>query len=820
MSLGRRYVSLVTTHPRAVILALLLLTLVVGGGVVFLDGEIEMVTFSVDSEERDAMQFADEHFASTDHRVTLVVVRDGDVLAPDSIHETMRLQEAIRANETVADTLADERSTVGVGNAIAFVSNPDLTEVGYTIDDELAEIDGHSREEIVEDFAEAIEIDDLVPGDRPSVATLMPAAYQPGDAEAEARLVLVVHDENVADDDLLTAQRAIADHVDSEVVTTDAYTFGEELTFDRGADATAASFVFVGPLALLLIVGVMLLVYREPIDVILGVGGVGLVLLWMAGFLGWTGIGMNQLLVAVPCLLVGLSIDHGFHVVMRYRESLGFDVPPPEAMGTALAGVGVAIGATTLTTMIGFLSGLISPIAVLREFALVSAFGILAAFLIFGVLVPAVKIEIETHRPRNRHAIGQIAVVAKPFRRVVRGANARPVIVVSVAILLALGGVYGFETIDTSTERTDFLPDDQSAALSALPMNFQSGDSSLREEAIYLDDTFDRQETESITILIRGDPKDPATLDAVESAERAAIEATTLAERTDGRPVIHSPLSVLESMARHDEDVAAAFDAADSTGDGVPDREIESLYQAASGSDPVSLSEVVHLGDEEAVRVVVTVDGEADDASIRAEMHTVAEAAGEDAIATGEPIMAPFEDRAVVLTAVGTFLLALVVITLALMAAFRYRHGSWTLGAITTLPVVLALAWVVGLMSALDLPYNAETAIITGIAIGIGVDYTIHVTERFQAERAQRSTEAALEVAVVETGGTLLASAVTTALGFAVLALTFVPSLQRFGLITALFVVAAFVASVVLLPVLLATWADRTESLSRLEARP
>lgn len=806
----RRYVDAMTTHHRTVIVVLLVLTIGFGVGIVFLDGDIEMVTFAVESDERDALEFTEDQFASTDHRVTLVVVHGEDVLAPDSIHETMRLQEQIRGDERIASTLADDRSTVGIGNAIAFTANPDLTDEGYTIDDEIAEIDGHSRNQIVDDLSEAIEIDDLVPGDRPNIATLLPVDYQAGDTDASARLVLIVHDENVADDDLLTAQQAVADHVDTEVSETDAYVFGEELTFDRGADATAASFAIVGPLAVLLVFGVMLLAYRDLVDTFLSLTGIGLVLVWLAGFLGWTGIGINQLLVAVPCLLVGLSIDHGFHVLLRYREAKAENIPIADAMSTALTGVGVAIGATTITTMIGFLSGLISPIGVLREFAVASAFGILAAFLIFGAFVPAVKIEAAQYRRGTLAPISRFPLVSKPLGSLVPALQRQRIAVLSIAVLLALGGFAGFAALETSTERTDFLPDDPPAGLSIFAAESATSEMSLREEAIFLEDTFDREEPYSITILIHSDPTDPDTLEAVAAADRAAIEASTLEERTDGRAPIHSPLTVIDSLAQHDDAVAAALDSADSTGDGVPDREIASLYQTVADVDPVLLKEVVSLEDDGAVRVVVTVAADADDALIRSEMEAVAAAAGDDAIVTGEPILAPFEERTIVLTTIGTFLLALIVISLVLTTIFRYRHGSWILGGLTIVPVVLALGWVIAIMTLLDLPFNAETAIITGIAIGIGVDYTIHMTERFQAERKTKAIGDALDVSVVETGGTLLVSAVTTACGFAVLAMTLVPSLQRFGLITAVFVIAAFLASVTVLPILLFGWSNRS----------
>jgi uncharacterized protein len=107
-------------------------------------------------------------------------------------------------------------------------------------------------------------------------------------------------------------------------------------------------------------------------------------------------------------------------------------------------------------------------------------------------------------------------------------------------------------------------------------------------------------------------------------------------------------------------------------------------------------------------------------------------------------------------------------------------------------------------MSLLDLPFNSETAVITSLAIGLGVDYSIHVGERFVDERNRQETLGdALAATITGTGGALLGSALTTAAGFGVLALALAPPLQRFGLVTGLSIIFAFIACLTVLPCLL-----------------
>jgi len=64
-------------------------------------------------------------------------------------------------------------------------------------------------------------------------------------------------------------------------------------------------------------------------------------------------------------------------------------------MAVALGSVGVALVYVTTTTVIGFLSNLTSPLGVFRELGVVSAIGIVATLLVFGLLVPALKVELD-----------------------------------------------------------------------------------------------------------------------------------------------------------------------------------------------------------------------------------------------------------------------------------------------------------------------------------------------------------------------------------------------------------------------------------------
>jgi predicted RND superfamily exporter protein len=113
-------------------------------------------------------------------------------------------------------------------------------------------------------------------------------------------------------------------------------------------------------------------------------------------------------------------------------------------------------------------------------------------------------------------------------------------------------------------------------------------------------------------------------------------------------------------------------------------------------------------------------------------------------------------------------------------------------------------------MFVLDIPFNVMTALITSFTIGIGVDYAIHLSERYMQElHAQGDMGAALETAVLGSGGAMLGSAITDIAGVGVLAFAILVPLQQFGIITALTIAYSFIGAVVVLPALLVLWTRR-----------
>ncbi|MFP4311971.1 MAG: MMPL family transporter, partial [Nitriliruptoraceae bacterium] len=135
------------------------------------------------------------------------------------------------------------------------------------------------------------------------------------------------------------------------------------------------------------------------------------------------------------------------------------------------------------------------------------------------------------------------------------------------------------------------------------------------------------------------------------------------------------------------------------------------------------------------------------------------------------------------------------------------------LGLIGIVPSVVSLVIVLGLMRVLGLAFNALTATVASIAVGIGVPYGIHLTNRFREALGRGlSPDRAAADTLANTGPALVGSALTTGLAFAVLLLSGSVPLRQFGGVSTMMIVAALLACLLVQPALLVLWARRRQA--------
>jgi predicted RND superfamily exporter protein len=167
---------------------------------------------------------------------------------------------------------------------------------------------------------------------------------------------------------------------------------------------------------------------------------------------------------------------------------------------------------------------------------------------------------------------------------------------------------------------------------------------------------------------------------------------------------------------------------------------------------------------------------------------------------TGSPFTREVQLSATTRTLYTSLPIAIAAATLLLILTMR----SLKYAIITVIPIGLVVAWLYGIMQITGFSLNFVTAMIGAISIGVGIDYSIHMTERFREElKRNRSRAAAIIRASRGTGVALLSSAASSIVGFVILGFAPMPMFASYGQLTAVMVFLALIASLIILPCLL-----------------
>ena len=160
----------------------------------------------------------------------------------------------------------------------------------------------------------------------------------------------------------------------------------EMATTDR--DMTRAAIIAV------LLVGVLFMIvlhgWLRPFLVLLSLG---LAMAWSFGFATVTVGELNLLSVIFALVLVGIGVDFGIHVVMRYVEAHGKGLGVEDSVRVALlrTGPGVILGA--ITSVCAFYSVLGSDFIGLAQLGLIGGTGVLFCLISMMVVLPAMLLQ-------------------------------------------------------------------------------------------------------------------------------------------------------------------------------------------------------------------------------------------------------------------------------------------------------------------------------------------------------------------------------------------------------------------------------------------
>jgi len=125
-------------------------------------------------------------------------------------------------------------------------------------------------------------------------------------------------------------------------------------------------------------------------------------------------------------------------------------------------------------------------------------------------------------------------------------------------------------------------------------------------------------------------------------------------------------------------------------------------------------------------------------------------------------------------------------------------------GIYATLPIIVAIIILFGVMGYAGISLNIATVLVASVALGIGIDYSIHVISYFNHSfKINGDLNKAIEDTIMISGRAIVINVFSVSGGFLVLLFSEMVPLQYFGLLIALSMVGSSLGALTLLPVIL-----------------
>lgn len=524
---------------------------------------------------------------------------------------------------------------------------------------------------------------------------------------------------------------------------------------------TEDSFVFI--LASSLLIFLLLWGYfRRLTPVLLTLGVVAMATIWLMGAYGLAGKNINMVTVVMPTLVLVVCVADCVHLLV-YAAELPASLSPRERAVHTLSDLAAPCAITTFTTAAGFASLGTSSMAIVRDLGLFSAVGVVAG-LVAAFIGCAVGLSFAAtlpNRPSNSWLQKTVdTTVGLGIRRW------RPVLLGTVLVGTLASVGLGFLGADTN------------------PIGYLFPDHPVRQDSDRIERSLGGYAP--LEFVIRSDS---SVLEA--NLLRAVREWETRAVGTGTVKWHQSPVDDLQRLH-------AAFPNGTPTVPETP-RRLQGLVQLGDGELPYLTDLNAHRNQlrvtfgmpvRSAGGIQRTID------AVRATAHLPNDASIQ---ATG---YLPLYVRMVTLltdSMARSFGLALLVVIGAIGVLFRSVQAALLSLLPNGLPVLLTL----GLMGWGSIPLDMATMTIAAVVFGLVVDDTIHLLDSYTTARASSSLVSAMRTSARQTGRRMAITTSVLAGGFLVLCLAQIKSIVWLGLLSAIAIVVALAADVLVMPAVL-----------------
>jgi hypothetical protein len=571
------------------------------------------------------------------------------------------------------------------------------------------------------------------------------------------------------DEDKQAVAKEIKDKIETLDLPETIYFGGLPMMMNDINDLIVSDIVWLIPIVFFVIAIILLLSFKSFRWVLLPLLTAGLAVIWTMGLMAVTGYELTIISNIIPVVLLAVGSAYTIHVLNSINHNKLAD--RKQALVQALRHILVPVILAAVTTAIGFVSFVFGAyLTMIKDFGIFTAVGTLIALMLSLFFVPALISGLSMYSKKNviENKEKQTILTHKILLPLVNFLYKHPKYTLTgwgVLLMLCIGGI---TLIKTSVNMADYFKKDNPTKVAEDVMQKKFGGSL------------------PVFVVFEGDMQSPEVLKMMISTEHFMKEDPNI-------EITQSVADLIEQMN-------------DAMGEGkkIPDdkAKIEQLWFLLDGQDvmPQLVNDNLSKG------IIQSKFASVDSKELEvftAKMNRFIEDNPNEHCKielTGMPSVYVKLNSSLINSQYNSLLIAIIMVVLIVGLILR----SASKGIFAAIPVVATIIVLFGFMGITGIPLDIATVLVASIALGIGIDYSIHVITGFNKHLISHGdAEKAIEETILLSGKAVIINVISVSAGFLVLLFSQIVPLQNFGLLVAISMFGSGFGALTLLPVIL-----------------
>ncbi len=564
--------------------------------------------------------------------------------------------------------------------------------------------------------------------------------------------------------------RQVLDKTEALKLPEKLYYIGSPMLITYIAELMKNDLMMLLPVAFLLIAVILFISFRSIKGVILPLLSAVIAIIWSLGTMSLLGYSMSMISNNIPIILLAIGSAYTIHVVNRVNQQEKTGVK--KSIPLALSYVMVPVILAAITTVIGFVSFVFGAyLDMIVDFGLFTALGTFVSCLMAIFFVPALLSVLPRSTKENKidRSSGSF-IENKLIMPLTNALFSRTKLILSLWLIAIIVSLTGIMSIERSVDIQEY---------------FKKGNPTREAERIMVEKFGG---TKPVFVHFKGNMQDPEVLKTMMATSKYMEHS----------PDIYSSMSVAKLISEINLAITGERE--------VPEdlAMIEQLWFLLDGNEVMQRFVSEDLSEGIIISKFKSPDNESKIVFAKYMDDFIKENSNEqcEIQITGMPFVDITMDRSLINSQLGSISIAIIFVIIIVGLMLRSLRN----GLFASVPIIAAIIILFGVMGLTGISLNIATVLVASVALGIGIDYSIHIISHFNNHFEKTGQlEGSIRETLLISGNAIIINVISVSAGFLVLVFSDMVPLQYFGILIAISMLSSSLGAMTLLPAILIT---------------